>query len=87
MPLSCLTTSLRSPELKLEICTCSAREPVWASVVQLQVAVLVPEEPSCQQSGTLLVAVSSDGFLSRLAAEFEMVTFAAPEAVLLPAAS
>src|SRR5690349_18319058 len=46
--------------------TCCAQLPLCASEVRVQVNVLVPKPPRCQQSGvpSPLLSVSSDGFLN-----------------------
>jgi hypothetical protein len=72
------------------IWTLSANAPVWESELRVQVAVFVPEEPSCQQSGTPPVAVSSDAFLSSPDPDgggVATLTFTPAEVAELPAAS
>src|SRR5690242_11030135 len=63
----------------------SAKLPVCASLVRVQVTVLVPEEPSSQHVGVLPDAVSSDGFCKRLL--LVTVTVTGLEVVVLPARS
>jgi len=70
---------LRSPVVRLVTLRFSAKLPVWASDVRVQVNVFVPEPPSSQQVGVLPEAVSRDGFWSRLA----LPTVAEAEAVVV----
>src|SRR3954451_2492742 len=67
-PASCFCTILRSPLVYAGIVSASAKLPVCASDVCDHVAVFVPAEPCCQQSGTAvaLAGVSNDGFRTRL---------------------
>src|SRR5512142_1868848 len=62
----------------------SAKLPVCASVVRVQVTVLVPEPPNSQHVGVLPDAVSSDGFCSRFVNEFDTLTVIGLVVVALP---
>ena len=61
--------ALRSPLVQLVMVRASAKLPVWASVVRVQVGVLVPKPARYQQSGTALASASASkpGFGARLA--------------------
>src|SRR6476660_9259718 len=78
-------SSLRSPCVQLVMLRSSARVPLCASVVHVQVKAFVPYPPSSQQLGMPPVAASMPGFCSRLVLIVVMVT--ALVVVLLPALS
>src|ERR1700710_277647 len=72
--------ALRSPLVQLVMVSCSAKLPVWASLVRVQVGVLAPKPVSDQQSGAPLASASTSipGFGARFSRRSRSSKLAVP---------